>query len=434
MNRFELIITVCEAADGEMQGGGAVNRAASARRVQLIMYVVGFLDLAGVMMVIPMFVTHLRHLGMSPLMNGAIRSFYGVLQLVFSPLVGRWSDQYGRRPLLVVCLGVSALSYLVLGSSSSIWVVIGSRIVTGIFKHSTTLCKSVLADVTPPEDRSKVMGKFNGAMGVAIILSPAIGGHLAHLDSGFGIVCSVSAVIFLGNCVVCLCLLPHELPLHSRQTEDDQSKKDASAKPRNEWLSLLYEVEWRVFGDIFLVDFFLTFSAYAYRASFVLIIDQMFSVSPTTIGYIISFQGAIGAVAGFFAGRLSRLQGSSQMVLFNSALVQAGSLLGLTFAPSVPLIVMLLVPLSVSGTLIHTAVSTIIIDRCAPSKIGSVTGVAQGIPAIAGMTTPVLAGLAQEAGVRGPGILASVAAFMGATAAGWAAQYRHTTTTRQTGT
>ncbi|KAK8381822.1 hypothetical protein O3P69_015089 [Scylla paramamosain] len=301
---------------------------------------------------------------------------------------GRWSDRYGRRPLLVMCLGVSALSYLVLGSSASIWVVIGSRIVTGIFKHSTTLCKSVLADVTPPEDRPKVMGKFNGAMGIAIILSPAIGGHLAHLDNGFAIVCSVSGVIFLGNCVVCLGLLPHELPLHARQTEGDQSKKDIAAKPRNEWLSLLYEVEWKVFGDIFVVDFFLTFAAYAYRASFVLIIDQMFAVSPTTIGYIISFQGAIGAAAGFFAGRLSRFQGSSQMVLFNSALVQAASLLGLTFAPSILLIVMLLVPLSVSATLIHTATSTLIIDRCAPSKIGSVTGVAQGIPAIAGMTTP----------------------------------------------
>ena len=60
------------------------------------------------------------------------------------------------------------------------------------------------------------------------------------------------------------------------------------------------------------------------------------------------------------------------------------------------------------------------------------TGVAQGIPAIAGMTTPVLAGLAQEAGVRGPGVLASVAAFVGATAAGWAAHYRHNI--RQTGT
>lgn len=105
--------------------------------------------------------------------------------------------------------------------------------------------------------------------------------------------------------MVCLGLLPHELPLHSQQTDGDQSKKDISAKPRNKWLSLLYEVEWKVFGDIFVVDFFLTFAAYAYRASFVLIIDQMFAVSPTTIGYIISFQVT---VIPFFCSTLIKIE------------------------------------------------------------------------------------------------------------------------------
>lgn len=51
-----------------------------------------------------------------------------------------------------------------------------SNIAAGVFKHSTTMCKAVLADVTPPPDRPQVMGKFSGAMGIAVILGPAIGG------------------------------------------------------------------------------------------------------------------------------------------------------------------------------------------------------------------------------------------------------------------
>lgn len=405
--------------------------AASARKVQFIMYVVGFLDIAGVMMVIPLFVTHLRHLGMSPLMNGAIRSFYGVLQLISSPLVGSWSDRWGRRPLLLVCLAVSALSYFVLGSSASLWVVIGSRIVTGIFKHSTTLCKAILADVTPSEDRSRVMGKFNGVMGIAVILSPALGGHLTYLENGFMIVCSFSGIIFMSTCALCYGLLPSELPLHTENDGAQASsahllKKEIESKPQNQLMQLLNEVDWKVFGDIFVVEFLLTFSTYAFRSSFVLMIDDMFDATPTAIGYIISFQGAVGAAAGFFAGRVSRYYGNSQAVLFSNALVQAASLLGLTFSPSITTTVMLLVPLSFSGTLIHTATSTILIDRCSPSKIGCVTGVAQSIPAIAAMTTPVLTGLIQEAGgVRGPGLLASLSAAVGAMAAGWVAHFRH---------
>ncbi|KAG0717719.1 Major facilitator superfamily domain-containing protein 9 [Chionoecetes opilio] len=381
------------------------DRAAAVNNVQRLMYVVAFLDLAGVMMVIPLFVTHLRDMGMSPLMNGAVRSFYGVLQLVSSPLVGRWSDRWGRRPLLLVCLALSAQSYLILGTSTSLWVVIGSRIITGIFKHSTTLCKAVLADVTPPEDRPGVMGRFHMAMGIAIILSPAIG-------------------------ALCFVLLPSEMPLHVQTEEAEASKghpgeKETATRPQNQLISLLKDIDWRVFSDIFLVDFFLTFSSYAFRSNFVLMIDENFGASPTAIGYIISFQGVVGAAAGFFTGRVSQYFGDSQVVLFNSALMQAAALLGLTFTPSIMFTVMLLVPLSISGTLIRTATSTIIIDRSSPSKIGSVTGVAQIIPAIAGMTTPVLAGLVQEAGLRGPGLLASGAAILGAAAAGWAAHFGH---------
>ena len=94
---------------------------------------------------------------------------------------------------------------------------------------------------------------------------------------------------------LCLVFLPNKLPLHTH-TDDDQantsqqSKEDITSKPQNHLMSLLHEVDWKVFGDIFLVDFFLTFSSYAYRSSFVLIIDEMFSASPTAIGYIISFQ------------------------------------------------------------------------------------------------------------------------------------------------
>ncbi|KAK8731555.1 hypothetical protein OTU49_007368 [Cherax quadricarinatus] len=130
-------------------------------------------------------------------------------------------------------------------------------------------------------------------------------------------------------------------------------------------------------------------------------------------------QGIVGAVAGFFTGKLSQFYNDSQLELFHSSVLQVLSLLGLTLAPTVSSILILLVPLCISDTIIRTSVSTIVINRCDPLKIGSVTGFGQSIPAVAGMTTPILTGLAQEITVYGPGIMASLSAGIGATLAGY---------------
>ncbi|XP_069953958.1 major facilitator superfamily domain-containing protein 9 isoform X4 [Cherax quadricarinatus] len=452
----------------------------AARNIQRLVYLVGFLDLAAVMLIIPLFVVHLRRIGMSPLVSGAVRSFYGILQLVSCPLVGRSSDKYGRRPLLLLGLALSAMGYFVLGASDSLLVMVVSRIITGIFKHTITLCKAVLADVTAPEDRQGVLGTFNGAVGLAFIVGPIIGGHLTELQDGFSRVCYITAAVFTLNFVLCFVFLPGVLPApqpgrakprhtpvpresdkeesseehlvigqdkghlsqeqidigqleqkDSRQfVQEEQSLEDqpvpdqldtklTEAETLKQVFHFIKDIDWQVFGDVFMIDFFLTFAAFAYRSSFVLSVDEMFDASPKTIGYIISFQGIVGAVAGFFTGKLSQFYNDSQLELFHSSVLQVLSLLGLTLAPTVSSILILLVPLCISDTIIRTSVSTIVINRCDPLKIGSVTGFGQSIPAVAGMTTPILTGLAQEITVYGPGIMASLSAGIGATLAGY---------------
>ncbi|XP_069953957.1 major facilitator superfamily domain-containing protein 9 isoform X3 [Cherax quadricarinatus] len=432
----------------------------AARNIQRLVYLVGFLDLAAVMLIIPLFVVHLRRIGMSPLVSGAVRSFYGILQLVSCPLVGRSSDKYGRRPLLLLGLALSAMGYFVLGASDSLLVMVVSRIITGIFKHTITLCKAVLADVTAPEDRQGVLGTFNGAVGLAFIVGPIIGvlcfvflpgvlpapqpgrakprhtpvpresdkeesseehlvigqdkGHLSQEQIDIGQLEQKDSRQFVQE----------EQSLEDQPVPDQLDTKLTEAETLKQVFHFIKDIDWQVFGDVFMIDFFLTFAAFAYRSSFVLSVDEMFDASPKTIGYIISFQGIVGAVAGFFTGKLSQFYNDSQLELFHSSVLQVLSLLGLTLAPTVSSILILLVPLCISDTIIRTSVSTIVINRCDPLKIGSVTGFGQSIPAVAGMTTPILTGLAQEITVYGPGIMASLSAGIGATLAGYMESYR----------
>nr|XP_045623138.1 major facilitator superfamily domain-containing protein 9-like isoform X2 [Procambarus clarkii] len=405
--------------------------------------------------------------------------------------LGWCSDRWGRRPLLLLGLALSAVGYIVLGASDSIVVMVVSRVITGIFKHSNMLCKAVLADVTAPRDRPRVLGTFNGAMGLAFIVGPAAGGHMTVLENGFSLVCYIAAGLFTLNFVLCLVLLPAVLPappqpkgVHSIQNQPQLSAKDQSFEEQlangqqglglsdqsylsqqlilgeseeeytqqfvqKEKMSIkeqsnpgqcdkkltqdetlfqifhfMKDIDWQKFGDIFMIEFFITFATFAYRSSFVLLIDQMFDAGPKIIGYIISFQGIVGALAGFLTGKVSLFYDDPTLELFHSSVLQVLSLLGLTLAPTVSLVIVLLIPLSISDTILHTSVSTVLIDRCDPSKIGSVTGFGQCIPAVARMTTPILAGLAQEVSVFGPGIMATVSAGIGATLAGYMAKRR----------
>ncbi|XP_068208413.1 major facilitator superfamily domain-containing protein 9-like [Palaemon carinicauda] len=134
-------------------------------------------DLVGASLIIPLIIIQVRDLGTSPVVAGAISSVYGILQLVTGPVMGRWSDISGRRPVILLCMMATAVSYIVLGSSQSLVIIILGRIIAGVFKHSQTLCRALLADVTTPEDRSRVFGVFNATSSMGFIVGPMLGGE-----------------------------------------------------------------------------------------------------------------------------------------------------------------------------------------------------------------------------------------------------------------
>ncbi|XP_064077840.1 major facilitator superfamily domain-containing protein 9-like isoform X3 [Macrobrachium nipponense] len=328
--------------------------------------------------------------------------------------LGHWSDISGRRPVILLCMLATAVSYVVLGSSQSLVIIILGRIIAGVFKHSQTLCRAVLADVTPPEDRSRVFGIFNATSSMGFIVGPMLGGHLSELKDGFSIVCNLGAVFFLVDFVIYWIFIPDISPkpiTSSKETSEGENLKQMFA--------FMKDIEWKIFGDIFLIRFFLSFSSLVYRSNFSLLIDQNFGVSPKVIGYLISFQGIISAVAGFFTGRVSKFYKDSQKELYHSSILLTVALIGLTIAPSLTVLLACLIPLCISTAVIRVSSSAITIGRCDPSKVGSVTGFGQSIASIARMVTPLIAGVTQEISVYGPGVMGTLSAGVGALLAGY---------------
>ncbi|XP_071545968.1 major facilitator superfamily domain-containing protein 9-like isoform X2 [Panulirus ornatus] len=392
-------------------------------KLNRLIHLMGFLhlqDLVGASLIIPLIIIQVRNLGVSHVVGGAISSVYGVLQVITSPIVGRWSDVVGRRLVMLVCLIATAISYVVLGASQSLVVVILARIIAGIFKHSQTVCRALLADITPPEERSQVFGTFNASSSMGFIIGPMLGGHISELQDGFSLVCNLGASFFVVNFVLCWMFIPDVPPVKSQSTKEKSESENLT-----QIFAFMKDIDWKTFGDVFLVRFFLSFSSLVYRSNFSLLINQNFGASPKAIGYLISFQGIISAVAGFFTGRISKFYMDSQRELYHSSVLLTLSLLGLTVAPSLSLLLVCLIPLCISSAVIRVSSSAVTIGRCKPSKVGSVTGFGQSIASVARMVTPLIAGITQEISVYGPGVMGTMSAGVGAALAGYMARRRN---------
>ncbi|KFO37780.1 major facilitator superfamily domain-containing protein 9 isoform X2 [Fukomys damarensis] len=150
-------------------------------------------------MVIPLLGLHARSLGASPTVAGIIGSSYGILQLFSSTLVGCWSDVVGRRCSLLLCILLSALGYLLLGASTSVFLFALARVPVGIFKHTLSISRALLSDLVVEKERPMALGRFNTATSAGFILGPMLGGYLAELEGGFRLTALICCSVFVLN-------------------------------------------------------------------------------------------------------------------------------------------------------------------------------------------------------------------------------------------
>src|SRR5687768_18517025 len=117
--------------------------------------VTAFVDMVGLLMVIPQLPFLTRALGGSDLMVGVLISSFAIAQLLSAPIWGRFSDRYGRRPALLVGLGASAIAYIIFAFADSLWLLFLSRLVQGAGGGTVGVIQAYVADTLKPEQRAR---------------------------------------------------------------------------------------------------------------------------------------------------------------------------------------------------------------------------------------------------------------------------------------
>ncbi len=153
------------------------------RRAIFVLFLTVLIDLLGFGIILPILPLYGEQFGAKPNEATLLVAIYSLMQFLFAPLWGRFSDRYGRRPILLLTLFGSVIAYAGLGFANSLWVLFIARSLAGIMSGNIATAQAYIADITTPSNRARGMGVIGAAFGLGFIIGSAIGGLLIGSDS-----------------------------------------------------------------------------------------------------------------------------------------------------------------------------------------------------------------------------------------------------------
>ncbi|MCE9578195.1 MAG: MFS transporter, partial [Deltaproteobacteria bacterium] len=176
----------------------------------LPIFLIVLVDVLGLTIVLPLLAHYAEDFGASAVTATFISSCYAACSLISSPVLGRLSDRYGRRPLLLVSQAGTLIGFLILANANALWLVFLGRILDGVTAGNLSIAQAYISDHTAPENRTKAFGIIGIAFGIGFMFGPVVSGLLSEvsLSAPFFLAAGLSALSIFCTYT----LLPRELP------------------------------------------------------------------------------------------------------------------------------------------------------------------------------------------------------------------------------
>ena len=355
----------------------------------IVIFTTVFIDLVGFGIVIPVlpFYAEGTVFNATPRIVGLLFASYSIMQLIFSPILGRLSDKYGRRPVLLISIIGTGIGFLTIGFATTLWMLFAGRILDGITGGNISTAQAYIADITTKENRAKGMGLIGAAFGLGFIFGPAIGGILSR----WGI--HVPFFFAGGLCFANALLLYFTLP--ETVTKDHPARQSAAGgRGLAELLQSLKEPR---LGFVLIIYFLFIVAFSIMTTSFSLFTMFRFGYDAQHTGYLFAYVGLIAVVIqGGLIGKLVKRFGELPLVIFG-ALCFAISLFAVPFVgPAAGGLAALLLGggvFSLGNSLATPALTSLASKSVGAAQQGTVLGVTQSVASLARAVGPSIAAL-----------------------------------------
>ena len=365
-----------------------------------------FLILAGVLivvmlgfgMIIPIFPYYIKNLGAGGKELGLLVGTSALLEFTFGPLWGKVSDRRGRKPVLMIGLVGYAVSTLLFGLATQLWMLFAARALSGVLSSATiTAAMAYVSDITSDEERSEGLGKIGAAMALGLMLGPGLGGWLAepNLSRPFFFAAGLSVVALLLVAI----LLPESISGEIQQAEKTKSLplKEALLGPA---------------GILLLLITLFSFALTNFESIFGLYAIEKYGFNPNQVGTVLMVV-AVASTAGkaLLTGPVTRRWGEG-ITIKASLLAGSAGFLVMLLAWDFPSVLATTALFILSKTLLRPATLGLISKNLQGDQ-GAVMGISNSFMSLGRIIGPIWAGFAFELNPIFPYLSGSIFMLLG---------------------
>jgi DHA1 family tetracycline resistance protein-like MFS transporter len=345
-----------------------------------VVVLIVLVDLLGFSLVMPLLAPFAEQYGFREWQIGLLFSAYPMCQLVAGPILGRLSDRFGRRPLLIFSQAGTALSFVILGLSRDFSVMLLARMLDGASGGNILVAQAYVADVTPPEHRARGMGLIGMAFGLGFVLGPLLSGLLLSLPLAeawrlrlpFLVAAGFSTLAW----VLVLTGLPESLPRGSRARE---------AARVLSWRGIGDTVRLPGVGPLVAIGFLVVLGFASFEGTFALYLRRRLGWEPQSSAFAFAGLGFLSAlVQGGLIRRLVPRFGEARLIVAGLVLT-AGGFAGLAQAAHVPELAGSMLLLGLGQGLVSPSVSGLLSRVTPVSEQGAVFGTLSSVQTLARM-------------------------------------------------
>lgn len=354
----------------------------------LILFVTIFIDLMGFGIFIPVVPIYARELNASDALVGDTGALFSLMMFIFTPVWGSLSDRFGRRPIILWALGISAVSYLLFAQANTLFLLIAARMLTGIGSGNITAAQAYITDITPPEGRAKAMGLIGAAFGLGFIFGPPMGSFI-YMHFGVEWVGYIAAIICVLNMVAVWLFLPESL----QQKVMDRAIR---IKPITGAIKALKEERFR---DLYLISFIFITAFSMMQMTIALFWTDDYGLNKEQIGWMFAAVGLASAIVqGGMIGWLQRTFGERQLMVYGCISLSAGLSL-IAFIPEayfLPLSILSIILLAFGNGCLNPTILSQLSKNAQQREQGEVLGLNQSFGSLARIAGPALGGRLYE--------------------------------------